>query len=297
LFDFAALKLKIKNEIDAIEKEVAELLVKMEKTNEEKEQNDLKNQIEKKREVLEESLKKMKISFNPDDLYSFFQKNWSTIFNEHNSYIDKLIKKNSPIKSIIIYEAPPFPKDNNLNYILLKDAKGPYFTAIKKAFTTGDDIQDKFVENGILFFDLLMLPFPLSSTIRRKWSTKPEFKINDQQLPVVLFEMNLKYYLNKLSICNEVLSGEIKIAIGTPHLTALGIYNHFCDGGRLGLDKKMNENIEESLMKCNAIEDKKNNKKLNNYVVPLFRSCFVNASNNPDGELLKHALHLPINNP
>lgn len=216
-------------------------------------------------------------------LQTYISSYWKAVFDAHSKYIDNL-KKIQYINSIIVYEAPPFPKDEKLNYILLDDAKGPYLTVFKNTFGEGV-ISDVLVNKNALFFDLLMLPIPLSSTIRRDWSTKNEFNIKGKQLPVVLFEMNLKYYLEKLN--RSKLSDNIKIAIGTPHLTALGIYNYYCESGKTILDNY--QNITESLTNCNEKADKK---KLENYVVPLFKSCFVNASNNPDENLLKHALGL-----
>jgi hypothetical protein len=218
------------------------------------------------------------------ELIEYLSSTWKQIFEVHNEYIKSLQK--NPIESIIIYEAPPFPKEGNLNYILLDTPTGPYSNAINHAFTEGDSISDKLINKRALFFDLLMLPIPLSSTIRRDWSTKDKFKIDGKQLPVVLFEMNLVYYLNMLSDKGIDPSTDIKIAIGTPHLTALGIYNHYCEH-----DLKINtidfKNIKTSLIDTNKLVNKL---ELMDYVVPLFKSCFVNASNNPDGELLKHAL-------
>jgi len=226
---------------------------------------------------------KIDIEIEENKLINYISLNWKAVFDAHSKYIEEL-KKNNSIESIIVYEAPPFPKDEKLNYILRDDAKGPYFTAIKNAFEE-DSILNNLCNNNALFFDLLMLPIPLSSTIRRDWSTNEKFNINGKQLPVVLFEMNLNYYLTNLNRSN--LSDNIKIAIGTPHLTALGIYNYYCEVEKTIPDKY--QKITESLTNCNEKADKK---KLENYVVPLFKSCFVNASNNPDENLLKHALGL-----
>ena len=219
-------------------------------------------------------------------LINYLSSTWKDVFEAHDKYISDLIEKNEPIDSIIVYEAPPFPKDGKLNYVLLDNTTGSYSDAIKNAFPESDSLKEKLVENGVLFFDLLMLPIPLSSTIRREWSTKEEFKINGKQLPVVLFEMNLKHYLINLYFTGIDCSADIKIAIGTPHLTALGIYNYYCKH-----DLIINEinftNIKKSLIDRNEL---KNKLELMSYVVPLFKSCFVNASNNPDGILLQHAL-------
>ena len=232
-------------------------------------------------------LAKMNLQEEEAHLIQFLSLNWNQVFKAHETYFN-ILRYGKDVEKIIIYEAPPFPKKGNINYILIEKPKpkGPYFTSINIAFKKGVTIQDKLISNNVLFFDLLMLPIPLSSAIRRDWSTNEKFKINGKQLPVVLFEMNLDHLLNKLKGGGVGISSNIKIAIGTPHLTALGIYNHFCKkSNKIKVDD--NGNIISSLIKCNTEVDKKN---LKNYVVPLFKSSFVNASNNPDKNLLKHAL-------
>jgi hypothetical protein len=226
-------------------------------------------------------------------LIDILSSKWNQVFKAHETYFNILLRftrrYRKKIENIIIYEAPPFPKKGNINYILIEKPKpkGPYFTSIKIAFKKGDSIPKKLISNNVLFFDLLMLPIPLSSAIRRDWSTNKKFEINGKQLPVVLFEMNLDHFLNKLIVEGVFVSPTIKIAIGTPHLTALGIYNHFCEKSDKKAKKYKYKVIIDCLLICNTKEDKKN---LINYVVPLFKSSFVNASNNPDKNLLKHAL-------
>lgn len=238
---------------------------------------------------------KIDIEKEEEDLIRYLSSNWQEVFTAHGAYFNLLVrynrlKKIKGIQKIIIFEAPPFPKNTKLNYLLTesRDPSGPYFTSIKKAFKEEKTIIKKLILNNVLFFDLLMLPIPLSSSIRRDWSTKDQFKVNGKQLSVVLFEMNLEHYLKAFGPNHEIISN-IKIAIGTPHLTSLGLYNHFCNTRNSILGNNKYDDIKTSLTICNSIEDKK---KLKNYVVPLFKSCFVNASNNPDGELLKHALGL-----
>ncbi|MEY5132604.1 MAG: hypothetical protein RLZZ198_608 [Bacteroidota bacterium] len=248
----------------------------------------LKEKMKNKRLI---ALTEINLEKERKDLINFLSSTWNQVFKAHETYFNILLRftrrYKTEIKNIIIYEAPPFPKKGNINYILIEEPKpkGPYFTSIYNALKKGDSIQNKLISNNVLFFDLLMLPIPLSSAIRRDWSTINKFKINGKQLPVVLFEMNLVHFLNKLNEEGVNLSPNIKIAIGTPHLTALGIYNHFCKKSykiEVGY-----QNIITSLIECNT---KENKKYLKNYVVPLFKSSFVNASNNPDQNLLKHAL-------
>lgn len=207
-----------------------------------------------------------------DNLMEKLSLNWINIYKSHEEYIDTL-KPNTADK-IIVYEAPPFPKESTSNYLLFNEAKGPYAKAIKEIDTSKDSVKDKLVNNNVLFFDLILLPIPLSSSIRRKWFEFDDFYIYNEPLPVFLLKMNLNYY-------NDYINSESpsKFAIGTPHLTALPIFNYFSEN---------NNPVYESLRVTNDIHTRQN-KSLKDLVIPLFKSCFVNASNNPDGTLLKLA--------
>ena len=199
--------------------------------------------------------------------------NWKKVFIAHDTYITSL--KEKEVSKIIVYEAPRYPKDNKLNYLLLNGAEGPYVDAIKNFFDEQKTVQEILVHKSILFFDLLMLPIAIDSDLRRKWSTCDSFKINDKQLPVVLLELNLKHFKKKL---NNKLSLTPTFALGMPHLTALSIYNYI-SGNK---NKELSEIGIESLTKLNTAKVKKT---IPDKVVPLFKSCFVNISNNPDADL------------
>jgi hypothetical protein len=218
------------------------------------------------------------------ELINNLSKNWWKVFQVHEKYIEKIKTKKDLVSKIIVYEAPPYPKKNKLNYLLLDEAEGPYVKAITNSSLSVDyrnerNLQNILLDNSILFFDLLMMPIPIDSKLRRKWSTCDSFKINDKQLPVVLLELNLKHFKVKL---NNKLNLTPTFALGMPHLTALSIYNYI-SGNK---NKELSEIGIESLTKLNTAKVKKT---IPNKVVPLFKSCFVNISNNPDAELLNNA--------
>ena len=127
----------------------------------------------------------------------------------------------------------------------------------------------------MLFFDLLMMPIPLSSDVRKSWFDKNCFFIEDKPLPVYLFEMNLKYLISK----KINFTASPNFAIGTPHMTALPIFKYFSGSS---------DQFHLSLSVTNDVKTRQIDE-LGHLVLPLFKACFVNASNNPDGNLLKLA--------
>jgi hypothetical protein len=219
-------------------------------------------------EILKQKVKELIIKLKGD---------WQVVFEAHKGYITLL--KDKEVSKIIVYEAPRYPKGKKVNYLLLNDAEGPYVDAIKNFFDKNKTAEEILVEKAILFFDLLMLPIAIDSDLRRKWSTCDSFKIKNKQLPVVLLELNLKHFNEKLK---NKLSLTPTFALGMPHLTALSIYNYISTDK----NKKLSEIGIESLTKLNTAKVKK---LIPNKVVPLFKSCFVNISNNPDADLLKNA--------
>jgi hypothetical protein len=212
-----------------------------------------------------------------NNLIGNLKRNWQIIFDAHNKYIEELLK--NEVKSVIIYEAPPYQKSGTeLNYLLCNNAYGPYFNAIQQLDETGvNNIVDILIDKGILLFDLLMLPIPISSSLRKKWATQKNFQIDGNPLPVFLFQMNIEYFEHKFKKVNYLQ--DKTFAIGAPQLTSLPIHNYY----------SINRTAYPSLVRTNNIETR-NIKELKRKVLPLFKSSFVNSSNNPDGDLLKLAL-------
>ena len=217
------------------------------------------------------------------NIRTIIKNGWSEVFSKHNEHINSIKSKEKElvVSKILVYEAPPYQKANDdLNYLLLDCAKGPYVTAIKKYSSEKDETPVSTILdiNNILFFDLLMIPIPLSSDVRKMWLKNECFLIDDKPLPVYLFEMNLEYLTKVKKI---KLIDRPEFAIGTPHLTALPIFTYYSEN-ELGEEKYFSLR-ETNNLNTRIIHD------LKYLVLPLFKACFVNASNNPDGTLLKLA--------
>jgi|GEM_PF-5072641 len=253
---------------------------KVMKEEEQKEDNDPSIETEMLLNKLS-SVLKVDISIEINDILTTIKTAWLQVFEKHNDHISDIKSNTVDVSKILVYEAPPYQKaGDTLNYLLLEGASGPYVTAIKKYFSDDENVTPPVSEilnnNNILFFDLLMIPIPLSSDVRKMWLKDECFLIDRKPLPVYLFEMNLEYLSSKeIKFANSPV-----FAIGTPHLTALPIFKYY---------SKNKCEFFESLRITNDIDTRKLDN-LKNLVLPLFKACFVNASNNPDGALLKHAL-------
>jgi len=161
-----------------------------------------------------------------DDFYSKFQNNWNILSNFHRTeYIEKL---NGEISHFVIYEAPPIcqKKENIKNKYFLISNTGSYATTIRNSFNAEKTVNvcSFMAEKNIGYFDLIMAPMPISSDIRKKWSTDCKWQIGGKQLPVVLFELGIVHLL-----LHDKSIKEPMFAIGTPALTSTSIFEHYSD--------------------------------------------------------------------
>ena len=179
-----------------------------------------------KEKTISEINEKLKILPTWDDFYRGFEKNWNALILHHkNNYLNNI---KDTIRHIVVYEAPPLCQDNEDikdKYFLMSN-NGSYATTIKNTFNAPIDAQvcNFMAVKNIGYFDLIMAPMPLSSDLRKKWSTQPSWQIGGKQLPVILFE---------LGIAHLILEGK-KIenptfAIGAPALTSTSIFEHYSD--------------------------------------------------------------------
>jgi len=172
-------------------------------------------------------------------------------------YYSNLIKiykaLNRKIERIIVYEAPPFGK----KHFFKEGNKSNYFTAftfwkdsvlkncIDKVWcsmvTKNIEINDrtiskstkenikKAIQSGIVYIDLTMIPLPLTSDIRKEWSTNKKYLFGNKQLPVLMLEWaleKLKLRFKEGGITNP-FSPTCQIAIGTPINTSASIFEYY----------------------------------------------------------------------
>ena len=208
---------------------------------------------------------------------------WGINEKKSGSYYNE-IKKIDQYDYIIIGEDAPYGgayllgQDEN-------DKKGPYYTSIKNLFNEDDTLSDMLIANKILFFDLLTIPLPIYSDLRKKWSTVDDFKIDNKQLPVFLLEVAFEHFQLKVKIKKNK-----GIAIMMPTKTSAGIYNYF--------EQVSHEDylyfLKDRLTAKSCWQEIKSNHetiiaqgKCFNY----YKSNTISGSNTPDPDLLKYALN------
>jgi hypothetical protein len=161
-----------------------------------------------------------------EEFYKQFENNWKGLILYHkDNYLNSL---NGTIRHFVVYEAPPPCQkgENILDVYFLSSNSGSYATIIKNTFNAfnKDQVCQFMADKNIGYFDLIMAPMPISSDIRKNWSTQSCWQIGGKQLPVILFE---------LGIAHLILEGkEIEnptFAIGTPALTSTSIFEHYSD--------------------------------------------------------------------
>jgi len=237
---------------------------------------------------------------------------WKTQINLIEKLCIALNEKSEPVRHLIIYEAPPSKIDilNNTHvgdFILEEESTSPYKNAIFAAFdTTSENILSTLLEEKNTYFtDIIPVPIPFNPTIRKAWATEDKFNIEGKQLTVHLFEEAIIKFANKFK---GKIDKDLIIAIGMPRNTSAALYDYYsskvhyvidCADGICIVDKKpvfCGYLFKIDLTKTNAVLAKEKIKypKLKGITLPLFKSCFVDTSGQPNGTLLKIALGLEI---
>ncbi len=204
---------------------------------------------------------------------------------EKSSKYYKAIKEEHNYSYIIIGEDAPWSGAYLLGDIE-QDKKGPYYSSLKNAFKDENiyKLSDGLKNQKVLFFDLLTIPLPINSVLRKKWSAEDVFKFYEKPLPVFLLEIAFEHFKLKDKI------EDAKIAIMMPTKTSASIYNYF--------EAIFDENnelycLKEQLTAKSCWQEINNNYsdiltkgKCFNY----YKSNTISGSNTPDIDLLKYAL-------
>ena len=187
------------------------------------------------------------------------------------------------------------------DFILMKKSTSPYKYAINNAFgiKSGEDLSKTLFENNTYFMDIIPVPIPFNRNIRKSWATDEKFKIGEKQLTVHLFEKAIEKFAIKF---NGKIDKNLIIAIGMPRNTSAALYDYYsskvhyvidCSGEICIVDEVPDNYLFKiDLTKTNAdLATKKiKNPALKGITLPLFESCFVDTSGQPNSTLLKIAL-------
>ena len=219
-------------------------------------------------------------------------------------YLRKLKESDGPINYIIFSEAPMLTwKKEQLpisNYIFKEcNIKGSYRSAPFKAFgnelekkqsVTNTQLIDVLSDKRVAMIDLLDLPFPISSELRRKWSY--EIKIGEKPLSIIFLENAIEQFMKESGL---KFSDKPEFAFMMPPITAVGIIDYFFKSKKdMEIKNKETKLILkwEEVTQCNSRITKEQKNFLNEEILPLYSRISTAGSNNPNENLLKHALNL-----
>ena len=191
----------------------------------------IKSEINKVQQIILKTSSTIKDT--PEVFFSKINESWNYVTEKYEAYIEELNKqiKNSKIDKIIVFEAPPYlgHKDLKETYFLTsKDST--YSNPIRECFDSKKECEklsmiEFLAKYKIGFFDLSMACLPLSDgNIRKNWNRNPEFKIAYKQLTVILFELSLEHFIQKIEF--KIVKHPL-FAIGTPVNTSAGIFEHY----------------------------------------------------------------------
>lgn len=227
------------------------------------------------------------------------KKKWGEIKLNLNNYFTEL---KFPIQKTIIYEAPPYlvsivdDKNNNefntkftAEFIFDTTCSSPYEKAIRNCFENEASlIQDVLINNKVGFFDVIPIPIPINSALRKLWATEERFIIDGKRIFIHFFDWALEIYLSKLG--EKINKDDHKLAIGIPLKNAVTLYEYAAKNNEWpgnDLDKKF----------CAPHVFDHNNPKKEGLWVQQYKNCIIGSSNTPSSDLMKLAFEiLPVNN-
>jgi hypothetical protein len=228
-----------------------------------------------------QNIKEIINQLEADDFIKAAKNKWVDIKKALDSYFEELIKAGGAEKTLI-YEAPPYLLSiNNINditfeaeFIFDEGCSSPYVNAIRNGLDSEpkDSVKDILVKNKVGFFDVIPIPIPINSDLRKEWATADKFKIDEKRIFIYFIEWALIIYKFKIqpkSIENH------KLAIGIPLKNAITLYESpdimgvkkICEPHQFDLD---------------------NIKPVGLWVQP-YKNCIIGSSNTPSGDLLKIA--------
>ncbi len=266
-----------------------------------------------------------------DEIKGDLIKEWIDLVNinhkVYNNYLIKLFEKSTEIKYVIISEAPMLTtKDYNgkivfdCKYIFSDshDNIGSYRKVPFDAFQeinncdqhkndnpSANDLINVFVQNRVLFLDIIPLPLPkIESDLRKNWSTNTHYFINDEPRVITFLRCSLAFIFDfvKSQTGKEICFSDTKIALMMPSNSALGIINFYINLKekmplKYSLCRTINKtidpfngkikNISEIITRTNKEIDAK---KVKEYSLRLHRQLAIGSQGGPELELLKHAL-------
>ncbi|MGC6414871.1 MAG: hypothetical protein ACON5K_09240 [Bacteroidia bacterium] len=235
--------------------------------------------------------------------------------------------KGTVLDLVLIYEAPPFfkewfdgkttPEDELIKidtyfsskYFTGENATTPWrkqpLVAFGEQEKKGLDHFNKFSPKNLLILDILPVPIPIDSELRKNWSTDKKWEIGGKQLPVVLFELAINNMLNK----GLKVHRDTKFALGMPVNTSLSIFQYYsdkplricdigCDGCENEEVQKVCDRVNCTNAECFEFDISKTNDRMTwsirnkkDVKYPLHKAN-VNNGQYPDSELIKNAFDL-----
>jgi hypothetical protein len=269
-----------------------------------------KNTLEKEKFSREYSKKIKKIiDSNSENLTDEYVRVVEKIHSAYSNYLNRLFLNNTPIKYVIIAEAPMLTlikdKEQNLfdcKYIFSSEhpnignyRKVPYKAICEienepdcKEDPEAVDIINLFINKRVLFLDLIALPLPqIKSELRKNWSINTHYFIEKEPRVVTFLRCSLDYiFTNHKPVFND----NVKIALMMPSNSALGIINFYSNLDEKTIEDPFKEKIKYVKSKITRINTEADAKKLLEFSLRLHRQVAIGSQGGPEKELLKHAL-------
>lgn len=205
--------------------------------------------------------------------------------------LESLFSKLICVNQTIIYEAPPYrllldidgQQKFDGDYILDEKCDSAYAKAINKCFGGQSSVSEVLTQNNCGFFDVIPIPLPINSDLRKSWATDRKFVINGKRIFVHFFEWARDSYLKMIP--RSPAKGH-KLAIGIPLNNSITLYEYYSSNELMFGKTKIEFNAPHTF--------NMENKKPGLWFHP-YKNCVIDTSNNPNGELMKLAFDIAGN--
>ncbi len=234
-------------------------------------------------------------NIRPEAIISEGRKKWKNIIILLNKFLVNLKKElgTNPLERTLIYEAPPYKITYSIDneskestefisrFIFDKNCPSAYAQSIKDWANCNVNPSLILAKKTTGFFDVIPIPIPITSELRKSWATDKKFLIDGKRIFMHFFDWAVEDYKTRLDKNCITVSDDHKVAIGVPLNNAVTLYEYY------EASEEILPPILKELLKPNDFKPKDTS--LNGMWLQHYKSSIIGPSNTPLGKLIENA--------
>ncbi len=196
------------------------------------------------------------------------------------------------LERTLIYEAPPYKITYSIDtkstkfisrFIFDDNCSSAYAQSIKDWANCNENPSLILAKKTTGFFDVIPIPIPITSELRKSWATDDIFFINGKRIFMHFFDWAVENYLERLIKMGITVSEEHKVAIGIPLNNAVTLYEYYESNSHEA------KGLLKELLTPNHFKTKDIDISLTGMWLQHYKSSIIGPSNTPLGKLIENA--------